>query len=335
MSWFVHTIPEWLEVVALAACIGALSCRFMLMGTPEAAPGLVDRLHSGIWRLLGLSLAVMAVCSAAGLLVRAAEMTGRPLLSVWPILSAVAFHTHFGQVMLARIAAAALAFAVFLAAPKAGRARWPLFLLAGIVAIASMTESMTGHAADKGDLSLAEAMDWLHLAAVSVWGGGLIVLSASVLPGLLRAGPEAAPLTAVMARRFSTAAGMAVFVVLATSLYGAWVNVGGLAALPGTPYGRLLIGKTGLFVLLMGLGAFNRYVSVPRLQPTGDPGTDGPGLVNALSRFRVKVGAEAALVLAVLLLATLLRHEMPAKHYSPPGSPACPGCQGEGECIHH
>ena len=41
----------------------------------------------------------------------------------------------------------------------------------------AMTRSASGHAADWGDLTWPEVIDWVHLMAGAVWGGGLIALS--------------------------------------------------------------------------------------------------------------------------------------------------------------
>jgi putative copper export protein len=200
--------------------------------------------------------------------------------------------------------------------------------------IVSMTASASGHASDAGDFSLPEIMDWLHLLAASVWGGGLMVLSASVLPGLTGGKNPPPPLIAAVASRFSAMAGFAVATVAATAIYNAWIYVGSIKALLGTAYGWTVLAKIILFFILVNLGAFNRYVSVPllleraggsaerreiftriflRLFPRLQPGGGGDEI---LPRFMRSVRVEAVLIVGILLCAALLRHEIPARHIS-------------------
>jgi putative copper resistance protein D len=204
----------------------------------------------------------------------------------------------------------------------------------GFAVIISMTESASGHASDKGDFSVAEIMDWLHLFAASLWGGGLLVLSASVLPELVMTGDKAAPLIAGVARRFSRIAGIAVGIIALTSIYNAWMYVGSFGAFWKMPYGQTVLAKITLFLLLINLGAFNRYINVPLLQQWGgfSPGDQGimkrivdrfvPRFLREQSgykialRFKRSVRVEALLIIGVLLCAAFLRHAIPARHVS-------------------
>ncbi len=334
MTAFIQIIPEWFELVSLAFCIGALVCLLWVLKT--AGPnGSSDQgtIFVSVWRLFGICLSVMVVSSIAELLMRAAEMSGRPVSEVFPVLGTVIFRSHAGRVWLIRMAAVMLLLILL----KAGRtyrdSRGFLLLVLGLMALISMTESASGHASDKGDFSLPEIMDWLHLLAASVWGGGLLALSAFVLPGLVISGDEAAPLIAGVARRFSAIAGVAVGIVALTSLYNAWSNVNSLEAFWKAPYGRIVLIKIVLFFLLLGLGAFNRYVNVPLLQEWAGISLNGRGIIGRVAaqlrtrflpnksgpdialRFKRSVRLEALLIIGVLLCAGLLRHQVPARHF--------------------
>jgi uncharacterized membrane protein len=196
-----------------------------------------------------------------------------------------------------------------------------------------MTESASGHASDKGDFSLREIMDWLHLLGASVWGGGLLVLSLFVVPALLKLGDRSAQLVADVARRFSRIAAVAVATVALTALYNAWTYVGSLEALWKAPYGRTVLAKTVLFLLLINLGAFNHYVSVPLLQQWAGISIGIRGIIDRVARrfvmpffgnkdgyriavrFRRMVKVEAFIFVVVLLCVAVLRHQVPALHY--------------------
>lgn len=105
-----------------------------------------------------------------------------------------------------------------------------------------------------------------HLVAAAVWLGGLASLLA-----LLRWGP-AVPAGAV--RRFSRLALGAVAVLAATGLYQSWRQVGTWSALVSTPYGRLLLAKTALVVLML-LAARHSRRWTSRLAGPPDRAEDG------------------------------------------------------------
>jgi len=335
MNAFLHIVPEWFQLISLTFCIGALVCRLFVF-TPLAGAEFPSHgnILASMWRLFGICLGVMVASSVAELLMRASEISGQPVSAAFPILPTVILKTHFGSVWLIRIATLILLSITL----KAGRpyrdSRGFLLLMLGFSMLISMTASASGHASDKGDFSVAEIMDWLHLLAASVWGGGLVVLSVSLLPELVRTGDQAAPVIAGVALRFSKIAGFAVGIIALTSIYNAWSYVGSFGAFLKSPYGLAVLAKIVLFLILINLGAFNRYINVPLLQqwggfPSGNPGIikrivdrfvprflrDQSGYWIAL-RFKRSVRVEALLIIGVLLCAAMLRHEIPARHVS-------------------
>ena len=319
----IHVIPEWGELISLAFCIGTLVCIFWVL----------PRYHlSGMWMLFGICIAVILASGIANILMRSMEMSGRPFLEIYSVLPIVLFRTHYGHVWLVRIAVLIL-FTIMLAA--GGRSRdsriFQLIMLAFALVI-SMTLSASGHASDAGDFSINEMMDWLHLVAVSVWGGGLFVLSIVILPRLIEPDDRQEVLIADVARRFSRMAGIAVGIVAITALYNFVVYVGSFEALVMTPYGLTIIAKIILLFILVNFGAFNRYVSVPLLQEWAGASPEGRGTITRIllrfyprfqldgsgcrvaSRFMRSVRTEAALIACVLLCAAMLRQEIPARH---------------------
>jgi putative copper export protein len=275
----------------------------------------------------------MIASSFGDLLVRAVEMSGQPLTAVFLVLPTVVFHTHLGHIWLIRIAALILLAVMVKAGSRYRDSRGFLYLILGVGLVVSMTMSATGHAADAGDFSIPEVIDWLHLLATLAWGGGLLVLSLRVLPEMVKQGDQAAPLIARVAGRFSRIAGFAVVVVALTAGYNAVIDVGNVAALLKAPYGRIIIVKAFLFFLLLILGAFNRYINVPLLRewegaPLVKQGIIGRiaarcfspllhGLKGHLVALRIErcLRAEAILLAGVLLCATMLRHQIPARHF--------------------
>ncbi len=335
MNLYLYSIPLWLELISLALFFGTLVCRLWVLDASagDGLPG-QDAVRKRMRLFFGVGIVVMAAGSVAELLVHAAEMSGKPLGSAYPVLPAVILKTHFGKVWLIRIASLLL---ISVVAGTAGRRRGSgtfLYLLLGLGAIIAMTESASGHASDAGDFSIAEIMDWLHLLAALVWGGGLFILSLAVLPNMVKAGEHAAPVLADVSRRFSRIAGIAVLVIALTAVYNARVYVGSVEALLESPYGRTVIAKIVLFLMLLGLAVYNRYISVPCLQEWAGLAPGNTGIVSRLVkpfltffardpkgrmaalRFARIVRIEAFLMTAVLLYVGLLKHEIPARHYS-------------------
>jgi copper transport protein len=99
---------------------------------------------------------------------------------------------------------------------------------------------------------LTLSTDVLHLAAVSVWVGGLVMLSVALFG---RA--DLRPGAGVM-RVFSAVALTAVSVVVASGIVQSWRQLDGLHTLTSTSYGRLLLAKVIAVVAILGLAVLSR-----------------------------------------------------------------------------
>jgi putative copper export protein len=203
----------------------------------------------------------------------------------------------------------------------------------GAGALLAVTRSASSHAADWGDLTFPEIIDWVHLMASSLWGGGLFALSIAILPAVFRLPTRRRQCIATIAQRFSTLAGVTLAGVLLTGLYNAWVQLGTIRALWEVPYGRMLLVKLFLVIPLIAFGASNHYTSVPLLRRwSAPPGprrarprilvviqrrATGQGrlqVVQLMRRFARKVRAEVILVVGILICTALLLHGAPARH---------------------
>jgi copper transport protein len=85
--------------------------------------------------------------------------------------------------------------------------------------------------------------------------------------------------------------------ILATGVLQAYVYVRHPHSLIDTGYGRAVLIKFCLLVLLIGIGAYNRWVSVPRLERVA-AGGETPGRAGILLRRALR--AEVALLMVVL-----------------------------------
>ncbi len=159
--------------------------------------------------------------------------------------------------------------------------------------------TLGSHAASGG--IFASIIDWLHLAAAAVWVGGLPALLVT-----FRSVPdtERMALARPLVPRVSQVAGVALLIMIVTGTAAAWRNVGALRALVESFYGRVLLTKLALVLVLIALGALNRFVFRPRIAS----GQNGP----ALTRFRLSVGAEVAFAAAILFAVAVLTITPPA-----------------------
>jgi putative copper resistance protein D len=149
-----------------------LVCRLWVF-TLSARAGFIEQenILANTRRLLRACVVLMIVSSGAVLILRAAEMSGHPLSTVLPVLPTVIFRTHLGHAWIIRIGALILLFFTLTAAGRRHDSRRLTGFMLGIAVIIAMTESASGHASDKGDFSVPEIVDFLHLLAAGFLGG--------------------------------------------------------------------------------------------------------------------------------------------------------------------
>jgi putative copper resistance protein D len=329
----IYVMLEWVQLICIAFCMGVIVCRLWFFSpSTQTEFSYQGNAVSGMWKLFCFGLAFMIVGSVAGLVLRSMEMSGQPVSKVASVLPLVLFKTHYGTVWLVRIGAL-IVLAMAKAAVRYRDTRIFLIFMLVLALAVSMTSSASGHGSDAGDFSLPEIMDWLHLIAACLWGGGLLVLTFSVLPDLTGREKMSAPLLSRVAGRFSAMAGVAVAVTAITAAYNFLIDVRSVKALAETPYGLVVVAKIVLFGILINFGAFNRYVSVPLLREWAGGSAEVGGAIGRIAekffapfrrnrsgpvvalRFKRLVGLETVLIVAVIFCAGLLRHEVPARHY--------------------
>jgi putative copper export protein len=202
-----------------------------------------------IWALFGL----LVVAGAVELSLYAIRASGEPFS--FGLLEQVLFETRVGHVWLMRLGLGLLmAIAATWAAGQRRAAYW--WGAVGIGCILLITLTQLSHAAAEGGF-LPFLADWIHLIA-SLWMGGLLGFPL-VLLGPLRAMPpkqrEKLRLRAV--RRFSRVATLAVMALIVTGVYAILLHVPSVEGFLGTAYGRALMVKLGLAVLLFAAGGVN------------------------------------------------------------------------------
>ncbi|EUJ28406.1 copper resistance CopC/CopD family protein [Listeria cornellensis] len=106
-------------------------------------------------------------------------------------------------------------------------------------------KAMQGHAAGSPDKTIAIPMDFLHLVSASAWVGGIVVLFL-LLPKQLEA--------KVAWNRFSPWAASFVGMIIVSGLLMSVMNLGSMAKLFTTEYGKVILLKIALFLVMGALG---------------------------------------------------------------------------------
>jgi copper transport protein len=195
-----------------------------------------------------------------------------------------------------------------LAAPRFGR--FELAAIGTLAGFLAVSPALAGHAATQSPSGLLIPMDVLHVIAMSVWVGGVLVLIAAV-PVATRAlePPDRTRLLAAILLRFSPVAFTAVCVILATGLVQSYVHVRSVDHLIHTGYGRAVLAKMVLLLVLIAFGAYNQRRALPRLKALSvggqPPGSAGAGL-------RTSLRAEVALLAVVIAVTSVLVSYAPA-----------------------
>jgi putative copper resistance protein D len=127
-----------------------------------------------------------------------------------------------------------------------------------------------GHAASEADHSLAVNSLLLHLAAISVWLGGLVAVYVAAQASR-RAATEG-DRAAVLVARYSTLALFAYALVAVSGFASGYLRLNAPAELISTGYGQLLLAKLALLLTLGAFGARYRLALVGRLAGTAKQG---------------------------------------------------------------
>jgi putative copper resistance protein D len=219
-----------------------------------------DRLRLIFW----ISLILAGISGVAWFFCVVTEISDRPASetfsddTAWTVLS----DTEFGHIWIARLFIGALLAATVWIQSQERKPNWCSLFQALLAAAFVASLAWAGHAAAtlglQGDIHLAS--DVLHLVAVCAWVGGLLPYA------ILLKTFQREPAAILATRRFSDLGILAVGTILVTGIVNTWSLVGSVGALFGTEYGRLLMAKMVLFLVMVGVAAVNRLQLSPRLE---------------------------------------------------------------------
>ncbi|GAA2587743.1 hypothetical protein GCM10010435_77560 [Winogradskya consettensis] len=247
-------------------------------------------------RLARAGLVLTGVATLAGLWTQAPAASGAPLWDVSVPELADVLGSGYGLTLLARLAVLAVVAVLIPPVLRGDSARWRSAALVVLGLGGLATWPLTGHAGESPLRGVIVAADVVHMAAMGVWIGGLVTLSVFLLR---QAHPR------VLGRilpAWSRWAALSVVWLVGAGVVQAVVQVGSVGALWSTAYGKLLLGKVLILVMVLGVAALAR-----RFVQRSEVVTAGPG------RLRRSVGIEVAATVVVLGLSSVLVQTTPGR----------------------
>jgi copper transport protein len=164
----------------------------------------------------------------------------------------------------------------------------------------ALAPAIVGHTRAYGPQVAVVAADALHVAAGAMWFGGLVGLVLTLRPLAGRDGLAAETLA-----RFSVLAGGLLLAVASAGSFLGWRILGSWSALVETTYGRLVLAKVALVLVVVAVAAWNRFGLLPRVRAAG---SSSGGAASLVSRT---LAAEAALLLVLLGVTGFLANQSP------------------------
>lgn len=274
-----------------------------LRGGPLELP-----LRLRLQRIAGFAAALGLLLSVGGMLLMCLQMSGAESFAQMDMASVhmLAVGTDFGLMWQVRMASLVLVVLLMAGRRTAGVVSTAVACIAGAVALASL--AWAGHGAmDEGVRRYGHlAADIAHLLAAGAWVGALLAF----LVAGFRCAREAAG-AALFGRCLAGFArtGTGIVSVLVFSGVVNYLMIAGptWTGLLSSGYGRLLVLKILLFVLMLALASLNRLRLVPALERAAP----GAATSAAVRMVRASVLVESALALLVLALVAWLGTQAP------------------------
>jgi copper transport protein len=176
------------------------------------------------------------------------------------------------------------------------------FIAIAISFLLLLTQSLSGHPAREPEWLLPVIADWLHFIFVAIWLGGVAYYAGVLVPQVLKQ-RALAPALGASIEKFSPLAIMSVLVIAITGIIQSASFVGSFDALLNTDYGRALLAKIVVFLVLIAFGAFHQFVIAPKITAWR---AKAETQKDAARRFRISVAAEALISILTLAAAAAM-----------------------------
>ena len=294
-----YVAVRWLLYLSIVLAVGAVAFRAIVVGALRRGSASAPRwLAHAAARAAGLGLIAALALAAAALLrlwAQAEAIRGAGLPMDGDRLTTMVTSTSWGTGWLLQLAAAALLLVGFaIARRSAAMAGW---MLAAVGALfVCVTPGLSGHAAAAARPTLAIAADALHVLGAGGWIGSLaVVMIAGVPAALSLQREERGRAVADLIGAFSPAALAFGALIALTGLTMAWIHLREPSMLWASAYGRVLLLKLAVLLLLGATAAYNWRRVKPRLGDSAGTQT-----------LRRSAAAEVAIAAVVLLVTAVL-----------------------------
>jgi len=287
-------VTGWLLFLSVATAIGVVLGRWVIIPRVDAAEMATSRSPYAAAARLGRRATLVLAASLVLVFVRQALEFHDPFGSWRHDIALLLLGTRWGATWMAAVVATTVALGSFALAARGRLAGW----VSASVAVATLGAfpALTGHANAGALRGLTLVADTLHVWSVGGWIGGMVlVLSLERRLGHGANGGSQS-LLPVLVPRFSRVALVCVPILVGTGVSAAWIHLGSLAALVGTTYGRLLLAKIALVLVVLALGALNWRRLTPDLH-----GSDGPAALRRAATVELVVANVVLAVTAVLV----------------------------------
>ncbi|MCU0625035.1 MAG: copper resistance protein CopC/CopD [Gemmatimonadaceae bacterium] len=284
-----YVLVRWGTYLALLPLIGAFALLVVVVPRVDGDEG--DMTAARVVRVGRLAAVALLAAAAARLAAQSTSLHG-PAGALDPAsIGSVLRYTTWGWAWIGQVAATVLA--LVLLSPRRATALSTRLGGGAVVIALAIASAASGHAvASEERTQLLLAADALHTVGAGAWLGALGMLLIVALAPAHRGTAH----TAAAVRAFAPLALGGAFLLVASGGLLAWHHVGSLGAVVSTTYGRLVLAKAGLLVLIGTLGGVNWRRLGPRL-----PAEPAVRLLRRSVRGELALGALLLLVTAVLV----------------------------------
>jgi copper resistance protein D len=276
------------------------------LGAGGDRPALAAIVRRRLAYIAWIALPLCAISGAVWLVITAQSMSGVGLSDVFSedVLGTVLLQTGFGRDWIARFVLLVLLAGtlVLLLSPRQTKSGWLNIAVVALAAGLSGSLAWAGHAVGAEGIQgiVHPAADFVHLVAAAAWVGTLLPLALL----LAAAGHDTTSVTIarIATMRFSTFGIFSVATLMITGSINTWYLAGSIPALTETDYGRLLLLKIALFMVMVAVAAFNRLHLTSRLVESADSAT----AEETLRRLRRNASLEVAIGVIIIAVVAAL-----------------------------
>ena len=296
-----YVAVRWGTFVALLAVIGAVAFRLLVLGRLRKEEELVAAAAPRAAQLGLWAAALLLVAAFLRLAAQSVAILGDAAGA--DRIGGIVLGTLWGMGWMLQVGGTLLALAGFILARRGADLGW-LFAALGAVILAFFP-ALSGHAASTGTLqSVSIVADGLHVFGAGGWLGSLLFVLVVGLPAAARSDPRGKRgALAAMVAAFSAIALAFVSIVVLTGLLASWIHLGSFSALTASRYGKTLLVKLAVVVLVAVAGHFNWR----RLGPALKDG-EGSARLQRSAAFELAAGLLVLAVTAALVATPLPPH---------------------------